>query len=341
MRDASIAVLREIGVETGGSNVQFAVNPADGRMVVIEMNPRVSRSSALGLEGDRVSDRQGRRQARGRLHARRDRQRHHRRRDAGLVRADDRLYRHENPALRVREISRRRADADDGDEVGRRSDGDRPHLPRIAAEGAALAGDGPRRARRDRDRRAGPRRRPQRAARRDRPADARSPAQCGAGDALGDGRRRDPRMQQDRPLVPRTDRRDRRARRQGARSWPAAGCGQHARAQGERLLRRASRGACRQGRGRRRRGPQTARRPAGVQAHRHLRRRVRLAHGLHVFDLRGAVRRQGPMRSRSFGARKDRHPRRRPEPDRAGDRVRLLLLPRLVLAAARRVTRRS
>jgi carbamoyl-phosphate synthase large subunit len=47
MRAASIAVLREIGVETGGSNVQFAVNPDDGRMVVIEMNPRVSRSSAL------------------------------------------------------------------------------------------------------------------------------------------------------------------------------------------------------------------------------------------------------------------------------------------------------
>ncbi|MFN2644589.1 MAG: carbamoyl-phosphate synthase large subunit, partial [Burkholderiales bacterium] len=47
MRDASIAVLREIGVDTGGSNVQFAINPADGHMVVIEMNPRVSRSSAL------------------------------------------------------------------------------------------------------------------------------------------------------------------------------------------------------------------------------------------------------------------------------------------------------
>lgn len=47
MRDASIAVLREIGVNTGGSNVQFAINPADGRMMVIEMNPRVSRSSAL------------------------------------------------------------------------------------------------------------------------------------------------------------------------------------------------------------------------------------------------------------------------------------------------------
>ena len=47
MRDASVAVLRKIGVETGGSNVQFAVNPADGRMTIIEMNPRVSRSSAL------------------------------------------------------------------------------------------------------------------------------------------------------------------------------------------------------------------------------------------------------------------------------------------------------
>jgi carbamoyl-phosphate synthase large subunit len=47
MRDASVAVLREIGVDTGGSNVQFAINPANGRMVVIEMNPRVSRSSAL------------------------------------------------------------------------------------------------------------------------------------------------------------------------------------------------------------------------------------------------------------------------------------------------------
>ncbi|MBD3773277.1 MAG: carbamoyl-phosphate synthase large subunit [Rhodobacteraceae bacterium] len=47
MRNASIAVLREIGVETGGSNVQFAVNPRDGRLIVIEMNPRVSRSSAL------------------------------------------------------------------------------------------------------------------------------------------------------------------------------------------------------------------------------------------------------------------------------------------------------
>ncbi|MEZ4268983.1 MAG: carbamoyl-phosphate synthase large subunit [Myxococcota bacterium] len=47
MRDAAIAIMREIGVDTGGSNVQFAVNPADGRMIIVEMNPRVSRSSAL------------------------------------------------------------------------------------------------------------------------------------------------------------------------------------------------------------------------------------------------------------------------------------------------------
>ena len=47
MRDAAVAIIREIGVETGGSNIQFAVNPQDGRLVVIEMNPRVSRSSAL------------------------------------------------------------------------------------------------------------------------------------------------------------------------------------------------------------------------------------------------------------------------------------------------------
>ena len=70
MRDASIAVLRKIGVDTGGSNVQFAVNPEDGRLLVIEMNPRVSRSSRARLQGDRLPDRQDRRQARGRLHAR-------------------------------------------------------------------------------------------------------------------------------------------------------------------------------------------------------------------------------------------------------------------------------
>ena len=71
MRDASIAILREIGVDTGGSNVQFAINPEDGRMIVIEMNPRVSRSSALASKATGFPDRQGRGQARRGLHARR------------------------------------------------------------------------------------------------------------------------------------------------------------------------------------------------------------------------------------------------------------------------------
>jgi hypothetical protein len=100
MRNASIACLREIGVETGGSNVQFAVNPKDGRLVVIEMNPRVSRSSALASKATGFPDRQGRGQAGGGLYAGRDPERHHRR-DPGRVRADDRLYRHQDPAFRL------------------------------------------------------------------------------------------------------------------------------------------------------------------------------------------------------------------------------------------------
>ncbi len=140
MRNASIAVLREIGVETGGSNVQFAVNPADGRLIVIEMNPRVSRSSALASKAtgfpiakvaaklavgytldEIINDITGATPA--------------------SVRADDRLYRHQDPALRLREVQGRRADPVDRDEVGRRGDGDRPQHPRIDAESAARAGD--------------------------------------------------------------------------------------------------------------------------------------------------------------------------------------------------------
>ena len=85
LRDIGIAVIREVGVDTGGCNIQFAIEPATGRVVVIEMNPRVSRSSRAGLEGHRLPDRQDRRQARRRLHAGRDPQRHHRRIDPGLA----------------------------------------------------------------------------------------------------------------------------------------------------------------------------------------------------------------------------------------------------------------
>ena len=55
LRDASIKIIREIGVETGGSNIQFAVNPDTGEVIVIEMNPRVSRSSALASKGNGFS----------------------------------------------------------------------------------------------------------------------------------------------------------------------------------------------------------------------------------------------------------------------------------------------
>ena len=109
-------------------------------MIVIEMNPRVSRSLGAGLQGDRLPDRQDRGQAGRRLHARRDPERHHPG-DAGLLRADDRLLRGQDPALRLREVPERRPDADDADEVGRRDDGDRPHLQGGAAEGAARPGD--------------------------------------------------------------------------------------------------------------------------------------------------------------------------------------------------------
>ena len=165
------------------------------------------------LQGDRIPDRQSRRQARGRLHARRDRQRHHRRRDAGLVRADHRLRRHQDPALRVREISRRRAGADHVDEIGRRGDGDRPHVPGVAAEGAALAGDRAHRPRRDRRSRGSARattRTPcaRRSARPRRIASSRSRRRCVSACPTN----RSTTSLQDRSLVPRPDPRHRRYR---------------------------------------------------------------------------------------------------------------------------------
>ena len=103
MRDAAIAVIREIGVETGGSNIQFAVDPLNGRMVVIEMNPRVSRSSALASKATGFPDCEDRGQARRRLYARRDHQRHHAQ-DACVFRADTGLRRRKNSEVAVREI---------------------------------------------------------------------------------------------------------------------------------------------------------------------------------------------------------------------------------------------
>ena len=128
MRDSAIACIRRVGVETGGSNVQFAVDPETGRQVVIEMNPRVVAQLCAGIEGDRVPDRQDRRQVGGGLHARRDPQRHHAD-DARQLRADDRLRRHQDPALGVREAAGHERHPRHADAVGRGGDVDRPHLP--------------------------------------------------------------------------------------------------------------------------------------------------------------------------------------------------------------------
>ena len=139
MRDASLAVIREIGVETGGSNIQFATHPQTGRMIVIEMNPRVSRSSALASKATGFPDRQDRRQAGRRLSAARAGERHHAENE-GLLRADDRLRRDQGPAIRLRKIPGSRRDADDADEERRRDDGDRPHVQGVVSEGASRPG---------------------------------------------------------------------------------------------------------------------------------------------------------------------------------------------------------
>ena len=102
------------------------------------MNPRVSREQRARQQGDRIPDRQDRRQARHRLHPRRGRQRHHGE-DPGRLRADARLRRRQGAAVRLREVPRRRRPARHADEVRRRGHGDRPQLHRGAAEGAAVA----------------------------------------------------------------------------------------------------------------------------------------------------------------------------------------------------------
>ena len=183
MRDASIAVLREIGVETGGSNVQFAVNPKDGRLVVIEMNPRVSRSSALaskatgfpiakvaaklavGYTLDEIAN-----DITGGATP------------ASFEPTIDYVVT-KIPRFAFEKFPGASQGADHLDEIGRRGDGDRPHVPGEPAEGAALARNRAHRPRRDRDRRARPGRRQERHPRRARHADARPAADRRAGDA--------------------------------------------------------------------------------------------------------------------------------------------------------------
>ena len=138
MRDAAIAVIREIGVETGGSNIQFAVDPHNGRMVVIEMNPRVSRSSALASKatGFPIAKIAAKLAVGYRLD-----ERHHAE-DSGLLRADAGLCRGQDSQVAVRKISRRGRIARPANEIRGRSHGHRSHLQAGAAERCAFTGDG-------------------------------------------------------------------------------------------------------------------------------------------------------------------------------------------------------
>ena len=151
MRNGSIAVLREIGVETGGSNVQWAINPDDGRMVVIEMNPRVVRSSALaskatGFPIAKIAAKLAVGYTLDEL-------------DNDITKVTPASFEPtidyvvtKIPRFAFEKFPGSEARADHRDEIGGRGDGDRPHDPRIAAEGAGLARDRADRLRRDRDR---------------------------------------------------------------------------------------------------------------------------------------------------------------------------------------------
>ncbi len=107
MRDAAIAIIREIGVETGGSNIQFAVHPDTGRMVVIEMNPRVSRSSALASKATGFPIAKIAAKLAVGLYPRRDTERHHQE-DPRFLRADHRLLRSQGAQVHLRKVQGRR-----------------------------------------------------------------------------------------------------------------------------------------------------------------------------------------------------------------------------------------
>ena len=142
MRDASFAVIREIGVETGGSNIQFAVNPENGRMVVIEMNPRVSRSSALASKatGFPIAKIAAKLAVGYTLDEIRN----------DITRETPASFEPtidycvvKVPRFTFEKFPQADADAHHADEERRRSDGDRPHVQGSAAESAALTGDQP------------------------------------------------------------------------------------------------------------------------------------------------------------------------------------------------------
>ena len=343
MRDASIAVLREIGVETGGSNVQFAINPADGRLVVIEMNPRVSRSSALaskatgfpiakvaaklavGYTLDEIANditggatpasfeptidyvvtkipRFAFEKFPGATNVLTTSMK-----SVGEAMAIGRNFQESlQKALRSLETGLTGLDeiTIEGFDAAKGLD----DADNKAAFRAALGTPTP-----------------------DRPLKIAQAMRFGASDELiYNACRIDPWfLAQIREII------ETEAEIK-AKGLPAT-AGAFRRLEGARLFRHPPRQThqhpCRDGDAKKTR----ARRAAGVQAHRHLRRRIRLAHRLYVFDLRDAVRRHRRRRSGALGQEEGDHPRRRAQPHRPGHRVRLLLLPRRLRAEGGRL----
>ena len=138
MRDAARRIIRRVGVDTGGSNIQFAVDPSNGRMVAIEMNPRVSRSSALaskatGFPIAKIA-------AKLALGYRLDEIPNDiTRLTPASFEPDPRLRRRQGAAVDLREVPTGRPHPDDADEVGRRGDGDRPDIQGGVSQGVPVA----------------------------------------------------------------------------------------------------------------------------------------------------------------------------------------------------------
>ena len=319
MRNASRAIIREVGVETGGSNIQFAVDPKTGRLTVIEMNPRVSRSLGARQQGDRLPDRQDRRAARDRLPPRRDPERHHAR-DARpsfepvidyvvvkIPRWAFEKFRDASPLLGTQMKSVGEVMA-----IGRTfKEALHKGLRGLEIGTSGFA------------------HRPRRHARRREAAHARPR----------------PHLLREARARARLERTSACTRRPGStpgsstsssRSWTSSARSTRrtsgrgpARGQALRLLGRTARAAAGHGRGRGARAAEGRRHRAGLQARRHLRGRVRVAHALPLLDLRERVR--GGAHRPPEGA----DPGQRAEPHRPGHRVRLLLLPRRVRVQGR------
>ena len=139
LRSASLKIIRALKIE-GGCNVQLALNPKSFEYYVIEVNPRVSRSSALASKATGYPIARVAAKIAVGLEPRRDSQRRHRQ-DPGRVRADHRLYRGQDPALAVRQVLPGRPHHRHADEGHRRGHEHRPHLRGGADEGRAVAGD--------------------------------------------------------------------------------------------------------------------------------------------------------------------------------------------------------